>query len=99
MHFLHVLNSPDRVVAQREQEWIPLWKKGRSWEYEDICVTFIRGEKGAKVTVRAGEKPLSRILCFWLQKTGDCKVLNDHSERPFADVEWYSIPPDRPHPT
>lgn len=98
MHFLHLLNSPDRVVAQREQEWIPLWKKGRSWEYEDICVTFIRGEKGAKVTVRAGEKPLSRILCFWLQKTGDCKVLNDHWERAYGDLEWSSIQPDRPLP-
>lgn len=88
MNYLNILSQPDRVIAQREHDWLPLEKKGDLWVKDDISVRFDVSETENVVQVTAGDLPLSRILCYWNQEAGECKILNDHWERGYGDLEW-----------
>lgn len=95
MNFLDVLNYPDRVVAQRGKKWVTLSGSGDKWEYEDITVTFTKKENCTAVNITAGDEPLSRVMLYWMQRVGECKVLNDHWERGYGDLMWAPIRPDQ----
>lgn len=98
MNFLNILSQPDRVVAQRERQWLPLAFDGAMWRCADICVQVNAAQGSASVRITAGDAPLSRIVCSWTQEAGACEVLNDHWERGYGDLEWATMRPDRALP-
>lgn len=98
MNYLNIMRMPDRVVAQRERQWLPLENKGSEWALDDITVRFVESGNATKVQITAGDRPLSRILCFWNEKVGKCQILNDQWERGYGDLEWTGIRGERPLP-
>ena len=98
MHYLDILRTPDRVVAQRGREWLRLERSGDEWGRDDLSVAFVKTEAGLVIRVTAADAPLSRIVCLWREKPGACRVLNDHWERGYGDLEWSNIAPERPLP-
>jgi alpha-galactosidase len=98
MSHMDIGRNPDRVIAQRGHEWLRLDPVGDVWRGGDLAVAFVPGAGGLAVRITAGDAPLSRIVCLWREKPGDCKVLNDHWERGYGDLAWSNIAPERPLP-
>ena len=98
MPYMDVLREPDRVIAQREHTWLPLSGEGGAWQVQDIAVSFEKSGGGLAVKITAGNKPLSRVVCLWRERPGACRVLNDHWERGYGDLEWANIRPERALP-
>ena len=98
MQYLDILRNPDHVVVQRGQEWLRLEPSGSDWGRDGISVSFVKAADGLAVRVTAPDGPLSRVVCLWREKPGACRVLNDHWERGYGDLEWSNIAPERPLP-
>jgi alpha-galactosidase len=96
MNYIDVKQIPDMITVQSETSWNHMTENGDIWQYEDITVKMISIGNGVTVFLTAFKSPVSRLIFRWKKKIGDhVRILNDHWERGYGDLEWASIMPDR----
>ena len=99
--FLPLLHPPDRVVAVTAEERLNLERAASgAWAGKGVRVETPLTGAGDGLAVRvASERPLRRVLLRWaLRVPGAVRVLGDHWERGYGDLEWRSLVPERPLP-
>jgi len=97
--FLPIVRPPDRVFAQVEGERLIL-EKGTSgaWARGGVHVETSLG--GERLAVRlASDVPLRRVELRWaVSVPPGVRLLGDHWERGYGDLEWRGVVPERPMP-
>jgi alpha-galactosidase len=97
--FLPIVRPPDRVFAHVEGERLAL-EKGMTGEWARggaRVETSLSGDRMA-VTV-ASEAPLRRVHLRWgVAVPPGLRLLGDHWERGYGDLEWRGVVPERPMP-
>jgi alpha-galactosidase len=97
--FLLVLRPPDRVSAHANGGHLSLEKSGPAeWGRSGLHIeTPLAGDR---LAVRArSDLPLRRIHLRWVVDAPPrLRVLGDHWERGYGDLEWRGIVPERPMP-
>lgn len=99
MTYFDILRPPDSVMAQAESGWVGLRPAGDSWQAGDIAVETRRVADRLQVTIAAKQARLQRIRLRWLvQLQPDLRLLGDHWERGYGDLEWRGLVPERVMP-
>jgi alpha-galactosidase len=97
--FLTIVRPPDRVFAHVEGETLTLEKgAGGGWARSGVRVeTAVTGDR---LAVRAtSDTPLRRIHLRWTHALPQgLRLLGDHWERGYGDLEWRGVVPERPMP-
>jgi len=96
--FLALVRPPDGVLAQVDDSRTALEKTGDGWAGGGVVVeTRTRGDQ-LDVRVRSAA-PLRRVQLRWAAPVAEgLRVLGDHWERGYGDLEWRGIVPERPLP-
>jgi alpha-galactosidase len=97
--FLPILRPPDRVFAHVESERLSL-ERIASGEWVRGGVRVETASLPDRLAVRAGtDVPLRRLHLRWsLAFPPGLRLLGDHWERGYGDLEWRGIVPERPMP-
>jgi alpha-galactosidase len=87
--FVDILRGPDSVTAFLDGGPRKLARTGAAWTSEGILVkTEVRG-KELPVEIEAESSPLLRIRLRWDAPVPEqWRILNDHWERSYGDLEW-----------
>jgi alpha-galactosidase len=98
MNLIDIHRPPDHVGVMldgREQAMRPADAEGR-WEHETVVVEARPGERGLTIAIRSSRQPVERIHCRWrMRLDGVRRVLGDHWERGYGDLEWRGMVPQR----
>jgi alpha-galactosidase len=96
--FLALVRPPDRVLAQAGDFRTPLEKTGSGWAARGIEVET--QPDGGRLAVRVrSAAPLRRLQLRWTTPVAEgLRVLGDHWERGYGDLEWRGLVPERPLP-
>lgn len=91
-----VLRAPDRVVVQDASDSVAL-TRGRGRWYRAGVEVVTRLEAGAlRVDVSASRTPLRLVSLRWQGRLpSGSRILGDHWERGYGDLEWRGIVPER----
>lgn len=90
---------PYAVWAETEEGSLLLEKKGDGWKRKDVCVIRRRKTNGIMWVLAAEESRVRRIVLKWkTEKERDLRLLSDHWERAYGDLEWRGICPERVMP-
>jgi alpha-galactosidase len=97
--FLPVVRPPDCVFALVESERLTL-EKGAAGEWARGGVRVETSPAGDRLAVRvASETALRAVHLRWAVAVPEgLRVLGDHWERGYGDLEWRGIVPERPMP-
>lgn len=96
MNYIGLEQFPDNITLQRENHWIPMMRNSEVWTYEDVNIFLKPQNHGFTIYLTAGDQPVSRIVLRWRKQIGEnVRILNDHWERGYGNLEWSSIMPDR----
>ena len=97
--FLPILRPPDRVFAHVESERLSLERIG-SGEWVRGGVRVETASLPDRLAVRAGtDVPLRRLHLRWaVALPPGLRLLGDHWERGYGDLEWRGVVPERPMP-
>jgi alpha-galactosidase len=97
--FLPILRPPDRILALTESDRLSLERgAGGEWGRAGVRVTTEATTDRLAVQV-ASEGPLRRVQLRWSVPVADgLRVLGDHWERGYGDLEWRGLVPERPLP-
>jgi alpha-galactosidase len=97
--FMPILRPPDRIVALTEGDRLSLEKAtGGEWARGGVRITTDATTDRLAVRV-ASETPLRRVQLRWsLPVAEGLRVLGDHWERAYGDLEWRGLVPERPMP-
>ena len=95
-----ILREPDSVVAFTDDQTLPLARQGRRWISGPVVVELRpRGTDAATELAVAIEAPgvaLQRVRLRWLAPMpGGTRILGDHWERSYGDLEWRGLIPER----
>jgi len=87
---LPVLNTPDEVWAKSGKEWFKLSNlKGNSYSYKSILAILEPNGNVLSVKAASPTLELNAVRLKWKHSTGQgTKVLGDHWERSYGDLEW-----------
>ncbi len=97
--WLPILRPPDRVFAFPEGERLALEPSaGGAWAGRGVRIeTPLSGER--LTVLLASETPLRRVHLRWNACVPESvRVLGDHWERGYGDLEWRGLVPERPLP-
>jgi alpha-galactosidase len=97
--FLSIVSHPDRVFAQVEGEGLALERiASGEWVRGGVRVETAAFEDRLAVRV-ASDVPLRRVELRWARRApAGLRVLGDHWERGYGDLEWRGVVPERPMP-
>ena len=97
--FLPIVRLPDRVFAHVEGERLVL-EKGASGAWARGGVRVETSLAGERLAVRAAsDVPLRRVRLRWeVAVPPGLRLLGDHWERGYGDLEWRGVVPERPMP-
>jgi alpha-galactosidase len=97
--FLPILRPPDRILALTEGDRLSLEKgAGGEWGQAGVRITTEATTDRLAVHVTS-EGPLRRVQLRWnLPVVEGLRVLGDHWERGYGDLEWRGLVPERPMP-
>lgn len=99
MSFIDIFRQPDRVTVQTEAGMVGCTPAGEAWGHGDVAVHLQAGNGGMRVSVTAAGTPLQRIHLRWQGAVpGDVRLLGDHWERGYGDLEWRGLVPERVMP-
>jgi alpha-galactosidase len=94
--FVDILRSPDFATAFIENETFPLARDGRRWTAKGIAVDAQPHGSELPVRIEAPDAPLLRLRLRWKAAIpAHWRILNDHWERSYGDLEWRGIIGDR----
>lgn len=100
MSYFDIINYPDFVLLQTDKEWIrPTDNTTSSWSFNDVNISAKLLPKELNIAVHATCTPIKRIVLRWkcFIEPGT-KILGDHWERGYGDLEWRGIVPERVMP-
>jgi len=91
---------PDRVYAVTEEDGafaLSPSEQGNTWETLGVTVTTVSDDLGGlAVSVSAPDKSLLRVRLHWSVRLPEgIRLLGDHVERGYGDLEWRGIIPER----
>jgi len=90
--YVDILRSPDLVTAFLENDTVSLARDGSRWTARGIAVETEPHGSSLPVRIEAPEAPIMRIRLRWKAKVPErWRILNDHWERSYGDLEWRGI--------
>lgn len=90
--YVDILRPPDLVTAFLENDTVSLARDSRRWTARGIAVETEPRGSDLPVRVEAPEAPLMRIRLRWKANVPErWRILNDHWERSYGDLEWRGI--------
>ncbi|MFW6257118.1 MAG: hypothetical protein ACOC2O_03140, partial [Bacillota bacterium] len=94
---LNIARTPDLIKVELEEGWENLKRSNNNWQGQGVNVLFKKVKQNFKINLQTEKSiPVKRILLRWNQKiTGKIKVLGDHWERGYGDLEWRGLVPGR----
>ncbi len=98
--YADILREPDSVTAFTDDQTVSLAREGQRWSSGPVAVELIpRGTGAAKEIAVAIEAPgvsLQRVRLRWLAPIPEgTRILGDHWERSYGDLEWRGLIPER----
>lgn len=95
-----ILREPDSVVAFTDDQTLPLARQGQRWNSGPVAVELKPRGTGAAteltVAIEAPGVALQRVRLRWLAPMPEAtRILGDHWERSYGDLEWRSLIPER----
>lgn len=100
MNDLDLMQTPDLVGFEEESGW--QWPKtdgGDQWGHKDVEIRLVREGNALLVNLTAGRTPVKRLALRWKQQPGaGCRLLNDHWERGYGDLQWSALRPGSAFP-
>ena len=98
--FADILREPDSVTAFTDDQTLQLVRQGRRWSSGAVAVELMpRGTGAARESAVALEAPgvtLQRVRLRWLAPIPEgTRILGDHWERSYGDLEWRGLVPER----
>lgn len=91
-----ILRPPDRVTAFTEGDIFELSATGSDWRADDIRVVTVPGAATLAVQMGAPQSALTRVRLRWQVPAPDhARLLSDHWERGYGDLEWRGLVPER----
>jgi alpha-galactosidase len=94
--YVDILRPPDLATAFLEQNTLTLERSGQRWTAQGISVEA--EPRGAELLVRmeAPDAPLLRVRLRWHARVPErWRILNDHWERSYGDLEWRCLAGER----
>lgn len=95
-----ILREPDSITAFTDDKTLPLARRGARWTSDPVAVELrTRGTGAAReiaVVIEAPGVALQRIRLRWLSgMPEESRILGDHWERSYGDLEWRGLIPER----
>ncbi len=95
---MDISNEPRAIHATCEGESFAL-DRGLTWKGRDIVVNIERRPSAMVVNITADTTALCQLDLVWnLVLPAEVRLLGDHWERAYGDLEWRGIAPDRAMP-
>lgn len=99
MAWLDICRQPDRIEVITETERFDMARRGETWEGQGAAAEALISDGGLRLTVTAPQTPLRRLILRWRGVLpARLRVLGDHWERAYGDLEWRGMMPERPMP-
>ena len=92
-----MLSTPDILLAQHDGGWEGMnAATGADWSWQDVSVRTELSGGELKVSLQAEKTALHRVALKWKRTipTG-ARLMGDHWERGYGDLEWRGIVPER----
>jgi alpha-galactosidase len=87
--FVDILRPPDLVTAFLEGETLTLARDGRRWAAKGVAVEAEPRGGALPVRIEAPDAALMRVRLRWKARVPErWRILNDHWERSYGDLEW-----------
>ncbi|MXV15061.1 hypothetical protein [Hufsiella ginkgonis] len=94
-----LINQPDEVWAQLNDQWTKLTGSGALFTYRDVRVEVRSGGDAQSVYVSSPAADLQAVRLKWKYDTASyTKVLGDHWERTYGDLGWKAPDPATKNP-
>ena len=91
---LNVIRQPDGVKFGFEDGSLVAQGGGRV-EMGGASLTIEQEQGGLRLVLEGTQRPLCHIVLRWKQPIGTVRVLGDHWERGYGDLEWRGLVPER----
>jgi alpha-galactosidase len=97
MQFADIIGTADVVLLQTDSGWNYADKKAfQIWQHRNLEIAFRSTENGTEIYAYAKKARLSRIVVRWKHNIDfEVKILGDHWERSYGDLEWRGFAPER----
>lgn len=94
-----LLRDPDHVVVQDEGEMVSAVKARDGWRSGDVRVLVSEDDGRLRVTVSATKTLICHVMLRWEARIpAGARILGDHWERGYGDLEWRGIVSERVMP-
>jgi alpha-galactosidase len=95
-----IYRQPDAVTVQTESDWINLSpaEEQSSWQNQGVSLRVAEEIKSLRFFLKSPKTPIMRVRIRWNQSmsfTENTRILNDHWERGYGDLEWRGLVPER----
>ncbi|MBV9155505.1 MAG: hypothetical protein JO097_04540 [Acidobacteriaceae bacterium] len=92
--YVDILRQPDSVTAFIDDETPPLTREGNRWTTTRVAISIEPRQRTIPLRIEATS--LSRMRLRWRAKVPEhWRILDDHWERSYGDLEWRCISGDR----
>ena len=100
MSYIEINTIPEAVIIQTGQGWIrPDRNSTNHWVYGDIEIKMEENAGQLDIHVKARDSSVKRVVLKWNRNFGkDVRLLGDHWERGYGDLEWRGLVPERVMP-
>lgn len=97
MTYAQINSEPNVVLVQTAEQWINLVRNNHDvWTAKDIEVSTDKTDGVLNIWVSATKASIKRIVFRWRHSIETpVKILGDHWERGYGDLEWRGIVPER----
>lgn len=97
MSFININRNPDIVLLQSEYKWVKISDNRESrYFFKDVEIETESTSSGMNIRLLASSTPVKRVVLRWKESIeADSKILGDHWERGYGDLEWRGIVPER----
>lgn len=99
MFFFEILRQPDHTSVTTDEGAFALKASGSAWTAGDVEVEYKVDHDFADVTLTSPHAAVRQVRMRWRGSLSPrVRVLGDHWERGYGDLEWRGIVPERPLP-
>lgn len=96
MDLRQLTREPDHVRIETDTGTYEATRVGTGFEAQGVFVELAPLDQGANVSLRAPTTPVRLVQLRWrLDMPSDARVLGDHWERGYGDLEWRGMIPER----
>ena len=99
MFFADIARLPDSVTLFSEAGSVKLECSGQEWHTGDVTVETVCNGGHLDIVVTAERSAVERLKIRWRGETPvGVRILGDHWERGYGDLEWRGVVPERVMP-